>query len=344
MGESSIEKATNEYLDQPAWKGSVTESVQVALVTILGLAVIFAGIVASAGGSLLIRIPLVVVWGLFVMRSFIVFHDCGHGSFIQGFPNAALFNKMFHEIFAVLCGTPDEWAKAHSLHHQNVGNIGQDDYDWGETIFMTKRQYLALPKWKRILVKATRFPPVFFVVAPVLVWWVSYRIPFSPRPGRKGNYSLQSKAVSTFFFVARYYCAYKLGILAEIMSGDWFGMMMGIMLFHCQHAYNDGYVRSPATGWNRFDASVEGSSCLVLPGWLKFFTVGIEYHHIHHHRIRIPGYKLKECHEKADPALWKNVAVLEGAAIWETLWNTVYDDDTDKYSTFAAAEQSVKDK
>lgn len=337
------EAEVNKYLDgNSSWQGTKMQSLQVAGVTLFGTASTVYLIIQVAnghllGGSYLARALLTFLYGLWIMRVFIVFHDCGHGSFFQGFPGASQWNNVCHHLFGVVCATPREWSKAHHLHHKHVGNIGQDVYDWGETIFHTKGEYLAMPAWKRTLYKIFRNPVIFFVLAPILVWYVKFNLPVTLRAGRAANYPNSSKALNLVLFILRRYLAYKLGISIEMWVGDWIAMFLGVLLFHCQHAFNDGYVRDK--DWNRFDAAVSGSSFLVLPTWFKFFTLGIEYHHIHHHRSRMPGYMLRDCHDKADPSLWSGVTFLDGPAIWTTIWNTLYDDETQLYTTFAEAEK-----
>merc|ERR550537_1135049 len=131
--------------------------------------------------------------------------------------------------------------------------------------------------------------------------------------------------ISTIAMGTRYYYAYKCGILGVILGGDYIGMRFGVILFHMQHVFDPGYVRE-ADDWNYLDASIEGSSLLHIPEYLKWVTLGIEYHHIHHARTRIPGYMLRKCHEDANPSMWKNVTRVGLAHMWRLLNLTIWDD------------------
>jgi fatty acid desaturase len=111
-----------------------------------------------------------------------------------------------------------------------------------------------------------------------------------------------------------------------------------------QHAYENGYVVLPGDGkWNRRGAAIQGSSFLVIPWYLKWVTLGIEYHHIHHLTAVVPGYRLQECHDAIPRPLSETmmagpggVTTMGWAAMWGSLWITVYDDDRRRYSTYEA--------
>merc|ERR550537_1941134 len=138
--------------------------------------------------------------------------------------------------------------------------------------------------------------------------------------------------ISTIAMGTRYYYAYKCGILGVILGGDYIGMRFGVILFHMQHVFDPGYVRE-ADDWNYLDASIEGSSLLHIPEYLKWVTLGIEYHHIHHFRTRIPGYMLRKCHEEAPEGTWNEVVTMRAAECWRSLFLQCYDDiDTQAYA------------
>ena len=198
---------------------------------------------------------------------------------IEGFKGAAKYNWAMKQVYAFLCATPTDWNKGHALHHASVGNMDQDEYDWGETIFNTVSEFHTWPKWKQVGVAVLRWPPVFFAVAAIATWWVKLHLPFEIRPSRKSSYRFMDKVVNFLGAAARYYFAWKMGALACIMFGDYFAMSGGILLFHWQHVFNPAYLIHKGAGkdWNRFDASIVGSSILTIPECLKWVTLGIEY-------------------------------------------------------------------
>ena len=114
--------------------------------------------------------------------------------------------------------------------------------------------------------------------------------------------------------------------------------------------YEHGYVINAVDGlktkdpvpWDRYAAAFDGSSFLQVPPLLKFFTLGIEYHHIHHFRTRIPGYMLRKCHEGAPPGMWDGVPFLSWADLYRSLLVQCYDIDSRQYKTFAEVDASLK--
>jgi len=234
---------------------------------------------------------------------------------------------------SVMCGTPTDWNVGHALHHANVGNLGQDDYDWAETIFNLGSQYVKLPAWKQRMWKIIRHPVPFFALAPALTWYFKMRLPFELRPGRKAAYRFSDKMLNLASMVGRYWLATRLGIFGMVLGGDYLAMATGVLLFHWQHVYDPGYVR-PGEEWKLRYAAMHGSSILTIPEVFKWFTLGIEYHHIHHFRTRVPGYMLRYVHENAPADMWHSVVTLYAADMWRSVWLTIYDDTTRQYATF----------
>jgi len=333
------------YLDTKSFRGTALRSASV----LLQQTALMAGwwLVAPRAESTAACVAAVVAWGLLVLRAYMIFHDCGHGSFFQGFPGAKTINWLTLHVSAMMCGTPTDWNVGHQLHHANVGNLDQDDYDWGETIFHTAAQYQALPPGKQAAWKFVRHPFFFFPMAPAATWYLKMRLPFELRPERKAAYRFGDKMLSTALMAGRYYAAHALGILPLVFAGDYLAMFTGVLLFHWQHVYESGYVRN-GQEWKLRDASIKGSSIITVPEALKYFTLGIEYHHIHHFRTKIPGYKLREVHESA-PASFSDMpegfscAVVLGARdMWRSVWLQCFDEASQKYATFDEVLRSRK--
>ena len=359
-------RAFDRHVSDPVYRGNVWTSAGVAARTLIyGAAVLGSAAwcrhALGAGGwwwraaetpppssswaalpmALALPCLFTAAWAAFAVRSFIIFHDCGHKSFVQGFPGASTLNWLAMHVFAVACSTPVDWNVGHGLHHSHVGNAAQDDYDWGETVFHTASGYARLAPWKRRLVRCARHPVPFFILAPALTWWVKMRLPFELRPGRKAAYRLSSKVVNLASMLVKYVLAYRLGIMWVVVLGEYFGMVVGVMLFHMQHVFENGYVKLEASDWHYVDASIRGSSVLTVPEALKWVTLGIEYHHIHHARTRIPGYMLRACHERAPQGLWGAVTVLSYTEMWQSLWLELWDGTGEKYTTFADVERKI---
>ena len=136
------------------------------------------------------------------------------------------------------------------------------------------------------------------------------------------------------------------------MGGDYGGMVLGIVLFHTQHVFDEGsggYIAGSSTAnhvaprkWQYAHAALLGSSCLVIHSpILRWCTLGIQYHHIHHLRTRIPGYKLREVHEAAPPDAWAGVAFLGARGVWRALQLQAYDEAAKRFVTYAEAERPL---
>lgn len=314
------------HLRDPAFRASYAESVYHILTTVVNMGLIFLAWWSAPGIGWL----LVPLWSGCIVRSFILFHDAGHHSL---FPTLAS-NRRWMPLLSAMCITPSDWNVGHALHHQHVGNKEQNDYDWGETVFHTTAEYLRMSTWKRRAYRVVRHPLPFFALAPALTWWVRMRLPFEVRPKRKAAYRFANKAWNTLFLLLRYRAAAECGVLGHMLCGDYLGMVGGVILFHMQHVYDGGYVRGKDE-WTLRDASMRGSSLLHVPSWLAWFTCGIEYHHIHHYRTTIPGYRLALAHATAPAQAWKDVPRIETAAqMWQSLQLTLYDEAERTYVAF----------
>lgn len=326
------------YLDKAENRGTPLQSAWQLLQTVAACAAwwVFAA-TQTASFSTVGRVALTILWGGFVLRSYMVFHDCGHGSFFQG-PHGSLLrtaNWATLHLSAIMCGTPTDWNVGHALHHATVGNTGQDEYDWGETIFHLASNYVKLSPAKQRMWKVLRHPIPFFALAPALTWFFKMRLPFELRPGRKAAYRCGDKMLNLAAMVGRYWLAARLGVCDMVLAGDYLAMFTGVLLFHWQHVYDPGYVCGGAMReWKLRYAAMHGSSIITIPECLKWFTLGIEYHHIHHFRTRIPGYMLRHVHESAPEDMWDQVVTLHPKDMWRSLWLTVYDDCEGRYSTF----------
>ena len=340
----------SRHLHKPGYRGSFGQSCYVFMQTLLSMIMcwysskyVMVFMINSDTALYAACCTFAALWALLVLRSYMIFHDCGHGSFFQCFTGAHTMNWITLHVSAVMCGTPTDWNVGHRLHHANVGNVTQNDYDWGETVFHTATQFLKLPLRKQFLWRLARHPVPFFALAPFFTWYVKMRLPFELRSDRKAAYRCTDKALSTFWMACRYTLAYRHGIFSIIFIGDYAAMFWGVVLFHLQHVYEPGYVE-PAHKWKLRDAAMHGSSLIIIPPVLKFFTMGIQYHHIHHFHPRIPGYMLETVHEAAAPEMWNELVVLDGPAVYHSLWLQVYDDVEGKYSTFDRVIRMYADK
>ena len=329
MNYEVFEKNALYHIRKKEYRGTLTKTLKETFITLSLFSIsVASGIYGNVNDNmykcLFMKFISIFLWIGSVLRSFMLFHDGGHGSLVY---NSKKLNIFFTNIFAILCGTPTDWNKGHNLHHKNVGNMDQDVYDWGETIFHTVDQFEKMSKLKKHIYKLFRHPALFFTMAPVLTWYIKMRLPFELRPERGSVYTFYSKFVNTLSMIIRYYISYKLNIFTLVLVGDYLAMFFGIILFHFQHVYDKGYVIEDNSKWKLSHAAFIGSSYLYVPEFLKIFTLGIEYHHIHHANIKVPGYLLRKCHEDAPENTWKNVGIkyLEVNDMMDSIYMTLWD-------------------
>jgi omega-6 fatty acid desaturase (delta-12 desaturase) len=241
-----------------------------------------------------ITIPIAVLASGFLVRIFIIFHDCGHGSYFA----SKRANDVTGFIAGLLTFTPYfQWRWDHAIHHGTSGHL--DKRGTGDIWTMTVQEYLDSSRWKRFLYRASRNPFVLFIVAPLFIFVLWQRIPPPNTNARERrsvwwmNLAIVGQlVVMSWIFGIGTYLAIQLTV--TLVSGA-----MGIWLFYVQHQF-DGVYWERGDNWNYTDAALQGSSFYKLPKILQWFSGNIGFHHIHHLNPRIPNYNLERCHE-ADP-------------------------------------------
>jgi omega-6 fatty acid desaturase (delta-12 desaturase) len=239
-------------------------------------------------------VPLAFLAGAFLVRMFIIFHDCGHGSFFK----SRIANNILGAITGVLTFTPYyHWRWEHALHHSSSGDL--DRRGTGDVWTLTVQEYLESSRWKRFAYRLARNPFVLFVLAPLFLFLIWQRIPNPKASGREQrsvywtNLGLLLMAGGLIWvFGWKAYLVIQLVIL--MASGS-----AGIWLFYVQHQF-EGVYWERAGEWDYATAALKGSSFYKLPKVLQWFSGNIGFHHIHHLSPRIPNYHLEKCHE-AEP-------------------------------------------
>ena len=237
-----------------------------------------------------LTLPLAVLAGAFLVRVFIIFHDCGHGSYFKS--RAA--NDVVGFITGLLTFTPYyEWRWSHAIHHASAGHL--DKRGTGDLWTMTVQEYLESSRWKRFAYRLARNPVVLFVIAPVFVLLIKQRFPSTGANPRERHsvywMNLAILAMTTGLSLAFGLKAYLLvQFTALAVAGS-----VGFWLFYIQHQFEGVYWERDG-GWDYTAAALQGSSFYKLPGILQWFSGNIGYHHIHHLSSRIPNYNLERCH------------------------------------------------
>jgi len=288
--------------------------------------------------SYVLTLALAVVAAGFVVRIFIIQHDCGHGSFFR--------SRWANDAVGTVCGlitfTPySMWRRQHAQHHGSWNNLdrrepGMDIYTGCRTV----AEYRALSPMRRWRYRLLQHPLVVWVALPPLVFLLLYRTPFdSPRswrPERRAVH-LTNLALLTLYLGLGSLLGFRAMALVQgpiiIIAAT-----IGVWLFSIQHRFERVcWMRQSA--WDPVTASLEGCSYLELPPILQWFTGNIGFHHIHHLNPRIPNYRLEACHA-ASPA-FRAAHVLkpwQGLRAWRS---ALWDEKTCRMVPFASCRDAI---
>ncbi len=262
----------------------------------------------------------------FMMRTFIIFHDCCHGSFFK----SQKANDAVGIITGVLTFTPYySWRRSHAFHHATAGDL--DRRGEGDVWTMTLDEYLAAPRWQRAAYRFMRFPLVTFGLGPLAMFLVVQRFPSRPdrRRERVGVW-MTDLALLGILALAAFTIGLKAYILVQLPI-VWLGGATGIWLFYVQHNFPDTYWERHAR-WDYAAVGLKGSSFYRLPAVLRWFSGNIGFHHIHHLSPRTPNYFLKPCHE-ASP-IFRQVKPLTLRASLAALKLRLWDEEQQKLVGF----------
>jgi omega-6 fatty acid desaturase (delta-12 desaturase) len=241
-----------------------------------------------------LAVPLEVLAGAFLVRLFIIQHDCGHGSFFK----SRKANDILGFITGVLTFVPYyHWRWEHSLHHATSGDL--DRRGVGDIWTLTVQEYLESSRWQKFAYRLARNPIILFVIAPLFIFLVKQRVPKAEAGPRERNSVywtnlalLGMAAGLSWVFGLKAYVLIQLTVMAVAGSA-------GVWLFYVQHQFEDVYWER-GKEWDYATAALQGSSFYKLPKVLQWFSGNIGFHHIHHLSPRIPNYHLEKCH-KAEP-------------------------------------------
>jgi omega-6 fatty acid desaturase (delta-12 desaturase) len=243
-----------------------------------------------------LAIPFAVLNGGLLVRVFIIFHDCGHGSFFK----SRRANDILGFITGVLTNTPyHHWKWEHSIHHASSGHL--DRRGVGDVWTLTVEEYIASSRWKKFAYRLARNPLILFVIAPLVLFLVIERFP---------NAKASKRERRSVWVMNAAILALAVGLIAIFGFLPWLVLQLttltvaytsGVWLFYVQHQFEDTYWEH-GEDWDFTAAALQGSSFYKLPKILQWFSGNIGYHHIHHLSPRIPNYNLEKCH-RSDPML-----------------------------------------
>ncbi len=284
-------------------------------------------------------IPLVILWvaayialsvhialalllsmaaSVFLVRLFMIQHDCSHGAFFK----SKSANAWTGRIIGVLTMTPFAvWRRAHLDHHASSGNL--DKRGVGDIRTLTVREYKARSKSGRLAYRLYRHPIVLFLIGPIYVFLLNQRLP-DKYMRKQAKYWISAMGTNASIIVLAAGLIWIMGAAAFFII--YLPMIvgagaMGIWLFYVQHQFEDTHWET-SEDWDVHDAALYGSSHYDLPQPLRWLTANIGIHHVHHLNARIPFYRLSEAlrdHPKLKTikrlTLWRSFSCV-GLKLW----------------------------
>jgi omega-6 fatty acid desaturase (delta-12 desaturase) len=269
-------------------------SVWQLLNTLVPYAALWALMYWSLSVAYWLTVPLIIVTAGFMVRIFIIHHDCGHGSYFK----SRKANDTWGFITGVLVFTPYYlWRWEHAIHHASSGDL--DRRGTGDVWTLTVREYLEASRWKKFAYRLARNPVILFLIAPFFLFVVRHRFSPGKASARERhsvywtNLALLGMAVAmSAVFGVKAYLVIQLAVVA--IAGS-----LGVWLFYVQHQF-EGVYWERGEQWDYATAALQGSSFYKLPKILQWFSGSIGFHHIHHLSPAIPNYHLEKCH-KGEP-------------------------------------------
>ena len=302
-----------------------------------GFVAVCVAMYVTAGISFWITLALMPLGAGFLVRTFIVQHDCGHGAFFR--------SKRWNDVLGTVCSLVTlapypSWRRQHAGHHGVWNNL--DRRDTGADIYsscLTVDEFRELGPWGRRWYRVSRNPIVANLLLPPLVFLVLYRLPFDMPAGwhgeRRAVYLTDLALVALFCGLGR---ALGFGRVIEIqLPVMMMAAIVGVWLFTVQHR-SEWTVWARQKDWNAVTASLEGSTYLRLPRILQWFTGNIGLHHIHHLNPRIPNYRLEDCHEALSGL--RDVPVLTLGSAFKAMFFVLWDERRQRLVTFRSEGRS----
>jgi omega-6 fatty acid desaturase (delta-12 desaturase) len=245
---------------------------------------------------------LAIPTGGFLLRTFIVFHDCTHGSFLP----SRRANLWVGRLSGLLVFQPfANWRHTHAVHHGTAGDL--DRRGTGDILTLTFDEYVASPWRKRFGYRLFRNPLVMFGLGPLWSLMLGPRLwSRSMRPRQRRSVVITNLFVIGLAGAIWWLVGWQAWLLVQMPSAILAGMA-GVWLFYVQHQFEDVYWEG-GERWGYADAALRGSSYLKLPQPLQFFTGSIGLHHVHHLSAKVPNYNLQRAHD--ENPIFRDVPVL----------------------------------
>jgi omega-6 fatty acid desaturase (delta-12 desaturase) len=256
--------------------------------TLVPFVLLWLAMLASLQVSYLLTLVLALPTAGFLVRLFMIQHDCGHGSFFR----SRIINDCVGRFLSVLTLTPySHWRESHAIHHATSGKLDQRGI--GDIDTLTVAEYRGLSRWGRLRYRLYRHPLVMFGVGPAYVFLLQNRVP-SGRFWATRRAWVSALTTNLAIATASFGVMWLVGVVPFLLIHlpvTVLAASIGVWLFFVQHQFEDTYW-DWKPDWSHHDAALHGSSHYVLPAWLQWMTANIGIHHVHHLSSGIPFYRL----------------------------------------------------
>jgi omega-6 fatty acid desaturase (delta-12 desaturase) len=288
----------------PSWHRSLWQVINTFIPYLVCLFLMYLSLSYSYWLTLALALPA----GGLLTRIFILFHDCGHGSFFR----SQRANNFLGTICGLLVFTPYyQWRFEHAIHHATSGDL--DRRGTGDIVTLTVREYQARSRWGRLKYRLYRNPLVLLGIGPWFTFLISQRFT-GPGSRRRERASVYATNLAILAIIALMWAT--IGINAYVLIQLPIALvagLVGVWLFYIQHQFDGTYWEHHGE-WDYVTAAMRGSSYFKLPKILQWFTGNIGLHHIHHLSSRIPNYALQQCMD--ENPMFQDVTTI-------TLWSSL---------------------
>jgi omega-6 fatty acid desaturase (delta-12 desaturase) len=270
----------------------VGRSLQDVLTSVVPYLALWVAMYFSIRVSPVLALALAIPAGGFLLRTYILFHDCTHGSFLP----SKRANAWLGMTLGLLVFSPFyNWRHSHAVHHATSGDL--DRRGVGDVPTLTVAEYYAKPWRGRLAYRLFRNPLVMFGIGPLYALVLQPRlVSRSARPRNRRSVMWTNLAVGAMVVGLCWLIGWRDYLLVQGPPAMLAGAA-GVFLFYVQHQFEDVYWENSGE-WSYTDAALRGSSYLKLPQPLQFFTGNIGFHHVHHLSARIPNYNLQRAHDE----------------------------------------------
>jgi omega-6 fatty acid desaturase (delta-12 desaturase) len=281
-----------------------------------------------------LTLALGVLNAFFLVRIFIIQHDCGHHSFLK----SRKWNNAIGFICSLFSLIPYKyWSRSHSFHHAHNGML--EFRDIGDVDLLTVKEYQVLSRWKQSKYRIYRSPIVMFIIGPLYYLLIHNRFPFIKL---KGWTKVRQSLIWSNLFLVLFYLSLGfifgwknfLLIQAPII---FFFAIIAIWFFYVQHQHEKSY-KQWKENWEYLLSAIKGSTYYKLPKPIMWLTGNIGFHHIHHLSSLIPNYNLEKCN-RDNPIFQKYVTILSFRKSLESIFHKLWDEETQRMISFSEYEK-----